>query len=256
MNPLSEAFRCFSLALREAMRPSLIAWSVFLFMGVFVFWSVIWLFFGTDIRDAILAASQWLIEALFYQQGVAPQAGLSAWLVQGLQWFNALFSYVLLLVSYLLCVLLSLRLLLELLLMARIQAQCLQSYPQLSAGVKASYFHVLFDALWMLFLSLAVTLLCLLIPVVGGVILFVALSYLNIRSLVNDALDGLASTAQRRELIRQHRASMLLLGILISGWMLIPVLGLIGPLLLGAGSCHLFMRALLVQQRQAISLEQ
>ena len=252
MNTLGEALHCFALAMREAMRPALLIWSVLLVCGVLLFWTVVWIFFGGEIRDAILGASQWAIEALFYSQGSAPQHGFSYWLVNILQWFNSLFSYVLWFLTYLLCVLLSLRLLLELLLMGRIQAQCLISYPQLSAGVKTSYLRVMLDALWMLLLSLGLTILCLLLPVVGGVLLFIGLSYLNIRSLVNDALDGLASSAQRRALIRQHRMSMLWLGMLISVWMFIPLLGLIGPLLMGAGACHLLMRALVAQQRQPI----
>jgi len=73
---------------------------------------------------------------------------------------------------------------------------------------------------------------------------FVLASYLNVRGLVNDAVDGLATDEQRRAIIQARRVEMTLLGVLVGLFTLVPFAGFLSPVVLGAGVCHLGMRAL------------
>jgi hypothetical protein len=85
----------------------------------------------------------------------------------------------------------------------------------------------------------------LLIPVANVVLLFVLFGYLNVRTLVNEALDGLASREEQRAVIRTARLRMILLGSLLGGMSTIPVLGLMAPACTGAATCHLCLRTLI-----------
>jgi uncharacterized protein involved in cysteine biosynthesis len=80
--------------------------------------------------------------------------------------------------------------------------------------------------------------------VANVVLLFVLFGYLNVRTLVNEALDGLATRDEQRALIRQARFRMIILGTLLGGVPAIPVLGLMSPAWVGAATCHLCLREL------------
>jgi uncharacterized protein involved in cysteine biosynthesis len=68
------------------------------------------------------------------------------------------------------------------------------------------------------------------------------MGYINVRSLMNDALDGLVSESERRAIIESNRLTMLLIGALLEGIVLIPIVGLFAPSILGLSVCHLCMR--------------
>ena len=57
------------------------------------------------------------------------------------------------------------------------------------------------------------SLFCLLIPVVGGGLALLLVGYLNVRGLVGDALEGVATDQERRQIVQRHRPQMLLLGL-------------------------------------------
>jgi uncharacterized protein involved in cysteine biosynthesis len=67
---------------------------------------------------------------------------------------------------------------------------------------------------------------------------------------MNDALDGLVSESDRRTIIESdrrtiiesNRLTMLLIGALLEGVVLIPIIGLFAPSILGMSVCHLCMR--------------
>jgi len=84
----------------------------------------------------------------------------------------------------------------------------------------------------------------LIIPVFGGLLFFLLASYLNVRSLINDATDGLVTDSEFRALLGKNRVEMLVLGVILSIVTVIPVLGFFAPVLLGASVCHLCMRDL------------
>jgi uncharacterized protein involved in cysteine biosynthesis len=84
----------------------------------------------------------------------------------------------------------------------------------------------------------------LLIPVANVVLLFVLFGYLNVRTLVNEALDGLATRDEQRLLIRSTRLRMIFMGTLLGGAPAIPLLGLMTPAWIGAATCHLCLREL------------
>jgi uncharacterized protein involved in cysteine biosynthesis len=80
------------------------------------------------------------------------------------------------------------------------------------------------------------------IPGIGPALLFLLMGYINVRSLMNDALDGLVSERDRRTIIESNRLTMLLIGALLEGVVLIPMIGLFAPSILGMSVCHLCMR--------------
>jgi hypothetical protein len=84
----------------------------------------------------------------------------------------------------------------------------------------------------------------LIIPVANAVLLFVLFGYLNVRTLVNEALDGVASREEQRLIIRRARFRMILLGSALAGISIIPFLGLMAPAWVGAATCHLCLREL------------
>ena len=64
-------------------------------------------------------------------------------------------------------------------------------------------------------------------------------------TLVGDALEGVATDQERRQIIQRHRPQMVALGLLCSVLMFVPLLGLWMPAVLGAATAHLGMRATL-----------
>jgi len=137
------------------------------------------------------------------------------------------------------------QLVLQFWLMQRIQKVCLRRHPALHGLSEDSGFrHGVMDGVRTFSTWALGGLLCLFIPVLGGVLLLVLSSYLAVRSLINDSLEGLASDVEVRTLIRESRPEMLGLGLLIALSALIPLVGFLVPVLTGASTCHLMMTRL------------
>lgn len=248
-----EAIKCLALGLRDGLRPRVALTSLLIWLMVIVFWCVVFWIWREDVKS--LATAALLLIAYGVAQMLMPVAG-PATVSAMASGANALGAFAFLLSGpvaavvtglvvfgcFMLLCMLSVRILLELLLMGRIQAQCLQRYPALSRGVDNSWRRGLRDALGTLATFVIGGLLCLVIPLVGGLLLFLLASYLNVRSLVGDALDGVATDDERRAVIRSQRLNMLLLGLLGTLLMLVPLAGLVAPSVLGASVCHLCMR--------------
>ena len=83
----------------------------------------------------------------------------------------------------------------------------------------------------------------LLMPFVGGPLLAAFLTYLNVRTLVNDAFDGMAGAAEVRAFVATHRGHMLLLGALLALLVLVPLAGFLLPWVTGSAVCHLVLRS-------------
>lgn len=77
------------------------------------------------------------------------------------------------------------------------------------------------------------------LPVVGAVILFVLLSYLNVRSFTNDALDGIYPPTAIKTLVKRNQYALALLGCMLAGFAFIPFAHILLPWLLGSSVCHL-----------------
>jgi hypothetical protein len=160
--------------------------------------------------------------------------------------YAALLAVAIVVVLYAGAVVLSIRLSLRWVLMGRLKTRTRSHYPSLLQRqpattdlLRAGRYHL---GPW-LGIGLG-PLLCLLIPVVNGVLLLMLLAYLNVRFLVPTALAGLASGAEQMRVVRVQRGALIAFGLLILMLALVPVLNLLLPALLGGGVCHLAYRGL------------
>lgn len=247
-----------ALGLRDGMRPRLALMSVLAGLVAFGVWLIVLIGWRTEIWALADVAAKWAMNGLLSlvwpdlsgegQKVAAAGATATPLSERALGWIaKPLGSAVKLLLvagSFLLLIMLSMRLYLELFLMSRVQKQCLGSYPSLSPGAKGSFGVDALSTLKLLTVLCAGFLL-LIIPVIGGILFFLLASYLNVRSLVNDALEDLATAEERRTIVATMRVPMLLLGMVVAGLLLIPLAGLFIPAILGASVCHLCMRALI-----------
>lgn len=252
---LSESIQCLGLGLRDGLKPRLALMSFMVGLGVSLFWFAVFGLYAAELwQGAQSLASVGLIGTL-KGVGEVTQAlqGLVPVVMAG--WFTKMVAAGLLLMGYALLVILSMRIILELVLMPRIQRVCLQRYPDLLPTEGATVMAGLRDTLGTLSTSVVGSLCCLLIPVIGGLLVLVLVSYMNIRSLLGDTLEDLATDDEVRQIIQGSRADMTVLGLACTALTLVPLLGLFAPVIMGASACHLTMRRLTVLRAAAL-LEQ
>lgn len=250
-----EAFICLGLALRSSLRPGILIGSAGLCLLMTSLWG--WLFythFEFIAKAAGLIASFVIMGAaalgllpsvsggpatISAMANIAPALALMAV-------YAALLAVAIVVVLYAGAVVLSIRLSLRWVLMGRLKTRTRSHYPSLLQRqpattdlLRAGRYHL---GPW-LGIGLG-PLLCLLIPVVNGVLLLMLLAYLNVRFLVPTALAGLASGAEQMRVVRAQRGALIAFGLLILMLALVPVLNLLLPALLGGGVCHLAYRGL------------
>ena len=249
-----EAFICLGLALRSSLRPGILLRSSGLCVAVFGLWS--WVFyahFGLIAQAAGLislfvvygAAVLGFLPSLGGGTGVSGMAAIGPALGM-LVVYAALLTVAMIVVLYVGAIVLSIRLALRWVLMGSLRARALEQYPRLAQRtpgegnlLQAGRFHL---GPW---LGLGIgPLLCLAVPLVNGVLLLLLLAYLNVRFLTPAALSGLASGEEQMQAVRRQRGAIVAFGLLILLLALVPVLNLLLPALLGAGSCHLAYRGL------------
>lgn len=245
-----EAFTCLGFGLRDAirLRSVLISAGIWVFMALF--WVLIFLFFGNEIRDTALAI---LSKGLALVLNLLPQTW-ATWLTTWNSTFSSIVRFlalfVLLIGLFWTFFILSVRVVVELFLIGLIQRQILPAYPGLKErrpglDVSFSSAYLFIRNSFVPFVGFSLLFVCLmLIPVINGIALFVLVSYFNVRFLMNDAMDGLASGAELRAYLQTHRLELLILGVLISLLNLIPLVFLLSPWVIGASVCHLSMRHL------------
>lgn len=250
-----EAFICLGLALRSSLRPGILIGSSGLCLLMTSFWG--WLFythFEFIAKAAGLIASFVIMGAaalgllpsvsggpatISAMANIAPALALMAV-------YAALLAVAIVVVLYAGAVVLSIRLSLRWVLMGRLKTRTRSHYPSLLQRqpaatdlLRAGRYHL---GPW-LGIGLG-PLLCLLIPVVNGVLMLMLLAYLNARFLVPAALAGLASGAEQMRVVRAQRGALIAFGLLILMLAVVPVLNLLLPALLGSGVCHLAYRGL------------
>lgn len=246
------------LGLRDGIRPRLALSSVLAGLVAFGFWLIVFVVWRSEIwalADLVAKGAMNGVLSLIWSDS----AGASAEAASGATttapfWDKAvtriatplgsIVNFLLVAASFALLVMLSMRLYLELFLMGRVQQQCVKHYPSLSGGAERSFHADVRSTITQLAI-LGAGVLLLVIPVIGGILFFLLASYLNVRGLVNDALEDLATIEERRAIVQTMRVPMLLLGMAITGLLLIPLAGLFIPAILGASVCHLCMRALI-----------
>jgi hypothetical protein len=255
-NPFKEAIICFSLGLRDGLHYRLAAPSFFWGAFLTIFWLVVFIVWYQEILQACFALSLIIIFYVLkpYYISMAPVgAGASiypgvAGLIVNIPLFlggSILFTvlgFLLVLSAYILVVMLSLRIVLELLLMDRVQKHCLRRYPSISrsetSSLSGNLRNLTGSLAWLVFGGLF----CLMTPFAGPLLLFTLSSYLNFRCLADDALKGIADSATIRHTIKGNRLAMTYLGAMSSIFMLIPVIGFFAPGVMGSAACHLCMR--------------
>jgi uncharacterized protein involved in cysteine biosynthesis len=154
----------------------------------------------------------------------------------------SLFSFLVVLAIYALTVMLSLRAMLELLLLEKIKKHCLKHYPTISSEVKTNFRGDLRNIAGSLTWLIIGGATCLIIPFFGPFLLFFLASYLNFRGLCDDAMEGLADTPKTRKIIQENRLTMTLLGASLSIFIFIPFIGFFAPGVMGSAACHFCMR--------------
>lgn len=245
-----EAFICFGLGLREAFGFKSLLISAGLWLSMALFWLLIFLIFGNEIRDSMLAILDRLAGLILNQLPQTWSAWLSSWngtLINVIRFFA---GFLLLLALFLTLFIVSVRLVVEFFLIGMIQRRVLPAYPVLkerrpTLDVSLSSAYLFIRNSFVPFVGFSLLFVCLMIiPVINGIALFVLVSYFNVRFLMNDAMDGLASGAELRAYLQTHRLEMLILGLLISLLNLIPLVFLLSPWVIGASVCHLSMRHL------------
>ena len=214
-------------------------------------WLVVFLIFRQDIwhamqRLAAFGGAVGLIGATaagMARSGSSGVGGTAAAAVGGAMGFTL--GSVLLVLAYGLCVLLTVRIAMELFLMRTIRSQALRTYPGIDAARSAADNWRLSwrNALGPWLGAALVVPLCLVLPLVGGPLLAAFLAYLNVRTLVNDAFDGMAGATEVRAFVATHRGHMLLLGGLLALLVLVPLLGFLLPWVTGSAVCHLVLRS-------------
>lgn len=254
-----EAFICLGLALRSSLRPGILIGSSGLCLLMTSFWG--WLFythFEFIAKAAGLIASFVIMGAaalgllpsvsggpatISAMANIAPALALMAV-------YAALLAVAIVVVLYAGAVVLSIRLSLRWVLMGRLKTRTRSHYPSLIQRqpattdlLRAGRYHL---GPWLgLGIGIGIgPLLCLLIPVVNGILMLMLLAYLNVRFLVPAALAGLASGAEQMRVVRAQRGALIAFGLLILMLAVVPVLNLLLPALLGSGVCHLAYRGL------------
>ncbi len=258
-NAVSDAFTCALLGLRDGISPRLVFFSVSLWLGACVFWALLvavafsaikaiasffaaWSLLGIFriFPNLLPASAQAKITGVPLAEGAQALLGVgfsvATWIMFGLLLIVAIYATV--------------RLAVEFWLMPIIRRVVEKHYPPFPPRPPHSLLSSLTNLAKSGTLAVALGLPFLLIPVANVVLLFVLFGYLNVRTLVNEALDGLASREEQRQLIRGARLRMILLGTLLGGVPAIPLLGLMTPSWIGAATCHLCLRELQFSRNQ------
>ena len=251
--PFHDAFTCSALGLRDGLSPRLLLFSVGLWFGAATLWTIILVVAWSQVKAVAAFVTAWALLGLFRVfptwlpasaqaklTGVPLSTGADALLGP----FFTGATWIVLTLLVLTAVMLTVRLAVEFWLMPLVRAQVLKHYPPFPAYPPFSLLSPFTNLAQMGLLAVVIGLPCMLIPIVNVVLAFAFFAYLNVRTLVNEALDGLATRDEQRAVIRHSRVRMAVVGILLSAAQMIPFVGLMSPAWIGAGTCHLCFREL------------
>ncbi len=260
-----ESTKCLALGFRDALHPRLIGFSLGVWLVTFAVWLSVFIIWWDAIGLLATFLAEFIALGIFMFMPQRMPFGLAQTTstlsemanigpaLMGTSVALVVLHYLLIAALFAGAMLISIRVLLELFLMGRIQKQALKTYPHLPTDRSTSFYAGIRNLFGSWFTFLIGGGICLMIPVLNGVLLFGVLSYLNVRGLVNDALDGIADDNECRQVIESQRLTMTVLGIGLVGIMLIPFVALIGPTLTGSSVCHLCIRKLTKLRENASS---
>lgn len=241
LTPLAQAAQAAKLGFTEGLKPRIAFLSIGAALVVFIVWLMIFVFGHAHVWAIATAATHWALPGWASAPPSLGQASIWVWVVQAL---SGLVAFLISVAAFGVLVMVTLQVVLEVVLMPRIQREVLPSYPTLQKGVAGSLRANLL-LLLKLWGALIAGLLLWLIPLVGGIAFFALAAYINARSLVNDALDGIATPSERQAIVRQNRWGLMILGLMMGSLLMIPLIGLVAPSVLGASVCHFCFKALL-----------
>ncbi len=231
------------VGLRDGLRPQLFMLSVCVALAAGGFWLLVFALWHAEIWQWAQGVAHWFLgDAAVVSEGagVGGVSVLAALWHQSMQALSWVVTLVMVLVGLGLLIMLSMQVMLELFLMPKVQRQCLLRYPSLSSDGEPSWrfnFVTSLKLVGCLLLGLPLWL----IPILGPFIYMGLAAYLSVRSLVNDALEGVATPEERQTLVGAHRWAMLSLGLMMQLMLMIPLLGWLMASVVGASVCHLFM---------------
>ena len=249
---LVEALKCMGLAFKDSLKPKVVFHSLAIWLVSLIFWGLLFYWQWDKILLAAQAASGFLALGLFVffpnllaSSGVATVAGMAGGvataLLAGAGFY--LLAYVFVALSFVLLLLISVRVLLEVFLMKYVQKRTLTRYPQIEKGAQSRWLDGLRLSSGNNVKALLITFVCLFIPVVNGIVILLVGCYFGAKSLVGDALEDLATAQEVRQFARENRLGILVLGLLHFGVLLIPFMGLLVPAIMGSSMCHFCFRA-------------
>ena len=255
---LNEVARCFVLGFRDGLRPKIalisftfgllaaLAWLI-----VFYVWRAEITFFtailtGKIVFGYIHSLLPTPLKMMATTVPIPDPMTILSTLTGGVA--TTVLTVIFVVLEYILAVLVTMRIALELFFIGRVQKQCLKHYPDFALGVESTIKGNLRNMVGAWSVFVVTGLICLIIPVFGGWLFFLLCSYLNVRGLANDVLDGIATDAEIRTLITSNRVSMTVLGVIFTLFLFIPVIGLLAPGVMGAAVCHLCMKKLQVER--------
>ncbi|MGY4530912.1 uncharacterized protein involved in cysteine biosynthesis [Pseudomonas sp. TE3786] len=253
-----EAFTCLGLAFRDSLRPGILLRSAGLCILMFALWT--WLFFKyyEQIGIACGALSFFviyggavlgLLPSLSGGGGgsgsVVAMGGMGAGLAMLVIYVAAL-ALVMFAVLYIAAIVASIRLALSWVMMGAMRERCIRHYPELQRRADRDR-QLLLGARYVIGPWLGVTLgtlLCLLIPLLNGVLLLLLFAYLNVRFLTPAAFASLATSSEQLAALSGRRGAVMAFGLLVFLLAAVPVVNLLVPALLAGGACHLAYRGL------------
>ncbi|MBM3115032.1 EI24 domain-containing protein [Jeongeupia naejangsanensis] len=242
-----EVIHCVALGLRDSIHPRLLRVSLGVWLLTLLIMALAYWLAWEPISQGFGAAARFLTQRLPGQLGWVPDP--ASWVGRVATGMTLVLEYALAFLGFVLGTMLVARIVLEMVLMGHVQALVLTRYPAIANHVLRPWRANVRDLAGNLGTLIIGSVLCMCIPVIGPVLLVMLNAYLNIRGLINDALDGVATAEQQRRFIRSHRWQMLGAGLLLSGVALIPFAALLMPGMLGATACHLGFRWLARQPK-------
>ena len=253
LSSLREAFACALLGLRDGFSRRVIVFSLGLWVGAVALWAVL-LVVGWSQAYAVAGfLTAWMLLGIFRvfptwlpaeTQAKLTDTSLAAGAQSLLGPVFGTLTGIVLALLILAAIYLTVRIAVEFWLMPIIREQVEKHYPPFPPKPPYSLIYSVTNIAKTGALAVLLGLPFLIIPVVNAVLIFVLFGYLNVRTLVNEALDGVASREEQRMIIRRIRVRMVFLGTVLGGVPAIPILGFMAPAWVGASTCHLCLREL------------
>ncbi len=259
LRALAEALKCLALGLREALSPRILFRSAVLCIAAFVLWVWIYIHFSAEITLVLGKAALLSMLGLFLggflgliPASLAPQGGASITQMGnipiGFAYELLRIGQILVLVAaviaaiyvlmFLVGVATTIRVTLPRLLMRRAAEKVLKKYPEREL-VQAESLAGKSKPWWRIALIL---LLCLCIPFVAGVVLFLGICYANAWLLYHCAARRMPSPALEMRRLQWRWRPLLWLGVLLLLLAVVPVINLLVPALMCTSILHLICR--------------